>query len=307
MLRENMMWWLLRAAINGNRPKFMTPEETDFFESYYAGIQKDRAEGKSYVYDIPTSYPDHGIDFHVKGIPDEKSKVILAIEKIVVDFYEAGGLWFEDGMADLLPAEREDMLVFARYMSDRIWLPVNEETGIPEYIRYIAYTFTAGLIENYAMCNDRAFPLIEDLISRTMELVILRYFAEKWEKLSGKIPGANETDRERLKVLVSAAEAGKMPLKVREIGTVDFDWQKTQPVSRLIRSAGEKTVKERQKAAARMADLFREDDLEPMIRIRQYYTKDRRLMADWISKNYPESKLFGELIRTVGKKAGCIL
>ena len=91
-------------------------------------------------------------------------------------------------------------------------------------------------------------------------------------------------------------------MKVREIGTVSFDWQKTQPISRMIRSAGEKTVKERQKAAVRMADLFQESDLEPMIRIRQYYTKDRRLLVDWLKKNYRKSKLLKELISTVGEE-----
>ena len=196
MLREKTHWWLLNAAIDGKRPKIMTPEETETYESLYAGIQKDRAEGHSYVYDIPTDLPEHGIDFYVKGIPDEKSKLILAIENLVVDFYEAGWLWYEDGMADLLPAEQQDVLVFARYMFDKVWLPVNEETGIPEYIRYIAYTFTAGLIDNYAMCNEGAFPLVEDLISRTMELVILRHFDENWEKLSVKISGANKDDKE---------------------------------------------------------------------------------------------------------------
>lgn len=302
MLREKTQWWLLSAAIDGKRPKKITPEETKTYESLYASIQKDRAEGHSYSYEIPTDLPEHGIDFHVNGIPDEKSKVILAIENLVVDFYEAGWLWYEDGMADLLPAEQQDVLVFARYMSDKIWLPVSEETGIPEYIRYIAYTFTAGLIENYAMGNDLAFPLVEDLISRTMELVILRYFAENWEKLSGKIPGANEDDKERLKAIISEIEAGREPLKIKEIGTVYYDWQKAQPVSHLIRSFGAKTVKERQQAAVRMADLYQNDDLEPLIRIRQYYTKDRCLMVDWLKKNYRRSKLIKELIRTVGEE-----
>ncbi len=302
MLREKTQWWLLNAAIDGKRPKIMTPEETKTYESLYDGIQKDRAEGHSYVYDIPTDLPEHGIDFYVKGIPDEKSKLILAIENLVVDFYEAGWLWYEDGMADLLPAEQQDMLVFARYMSDKVWLPVNEETGIPEYIRYIAYTFTAGLIENYAMCNEGSFPLVEDLISRTMELVILRYFDENWEKISEKIPAANKNDKERITKTISEIETGRNPLKVREIGTISFDWQKSQPISRMIRSAGGKTVKERQKAAVRMADLFQKGDLEPMIRIRQYYTKDRRLMVDWLKKNYRKSKLLKELISTVGEE-----
>ena len=93
MLREKTQWWLLSAAIDGKRPKKMTPEETKTYESLYASIQKDRAEGHSYSYEIPTDLPEHGIDFHVNGIPDEKSKVILAIENLVVDFYEAGWLW----------------------------------------------------------------------------------------------------------------------------------------------------------------------------------------------------------------------
>ena len=148
-----------------------------------------------------------------------------------MDFYEAGWLWYEDGMADILPAEQQDVLVFARYMFDKVWLPVNEETGIPEYIRYIAYTFTAGLIDNYAGCNEGSFPLVEDLISRTMELVILRYFGENWKKLSEKIPGANKNDKERITKVISEIEAGRKPLKVRETGTVSFDWQKMQPIS----------------------------------------------------------------------------
>ncbi len=38
-----------------------------------------------------------------------------------------------------------------------------------------------------------------------------------------------------------------------------------------------------------------------MIRIRAYCTKDRKLMTDWLLKNYPESMLLRELIRTVGE------
>ena len=302
MLREKTRWWLLNAAIDGKRPGLMTPEETETYESLYAGIQKDRAEGYHYVYDIPTDLPEHGIDYYIKGIPNEKGKVILAVVKLIVDFYEAGWLWYEDGFADILPAEQSDVLVFARYMTDTIWLPVDENSGIPEYIRYMAYEFTAGLIDNYAMCNDLSFPLVEDLISRTMELIILRYFLKNWEKLKEKIPGAADRDRQHLAEIISAVEAGQTALKIREVGSVSYDWQKTQPVSRMIRSSGSAIVRKRQKIAVRLANLYKKADLEPMIRIRQYYTRDRRLMADWLNRNYPDSKLLKELIDAVGEK-----
>ena len=58
MLRESQQWWLLNAAIRGERPRIMTPEETKEYESWCDEIRKDREEGIRCTYDIPTSYPE---------------------------------------------------------------------------------------------------------------------------------------------------------------------------------------------------------------------------------------------------------
>jgi len=48
VLRERIRRTLMNAAIDGKGPGIMTPEETKTFESMYAEIQRNRAEGHSY-------------------------------------------------------------------------------------------------------------------------------------------------------------------------------------------------------------------------------------------------------------------
>ena len=71
MLREKTRRWLLDAAINGQRPVIMTPEETKTYESMYARIRKGRAEGHSYVYEIPTELPERGMNHDLLRLSPE--------------------------------------------------------------------------------------------------------------------------------------------------------------------------------------------------------------------------------------------
>ena len=125
----------------------------------------------------------------------------------------------------------------------------------------------SGELAGFGSVNDQ-LDYRYDIICRTLELVILRWFAENWETIGGKIPGATENDRKRVEGIIADIESGKAGLKIRETGTVYFDWQKKQPANNMIRSAGAKRIRERQKAAVRLADLYVKEDLEPMIRIR---------------------------------------
>ena len=131
MLRESQQWWLLNAAIRGERPRIMTPEETKEYESWCDEIRKDLEEGIRCTYDIPTSYPESGINFYPKDLPEEKSKIILAAEELMEKYYETYQLHYEDGGAELLPAAQHEIIEFSRYASDRIWLPTDAGTGIP--------------------------------------------------------------------------------------------------------------------------------------------------------------------------------
>ena len=105
------------------------------------------------------------------------------------------------------------------------------------------------------------------------------------------IPGAGDSDRDALAALIEETNAGKNLLRVREAAHTEFPWVEQISVRNRIRATDSYLVRSRQKSAARIADDFRQEDLEPLIRIRQYVTKDHRLLEGWLSRNYPDSSV----------------